>query len=310
MNEIAIKVHNASKTFNGIVAVKNLNFSVNTAECFGFLGPNGAGKTTMMKILYGTVHRDNPIQKQVNVFGYDPLSNPLEIKYISGIVPQEDNLDIELNVRQNLYIYSKFYGIPSADANTRIENLLNFMDLQEKKETKIRELSGGMKRRLIIARALINSPRLLILDEPTTGLDPQVRHLIWDKLRMLKKEGVTILITTHYMEEAFQLCDNLIIMHNGEKILQGKPRKIIDQNIEKFVLEIFNLDHFSEEIKKKYQMDRNIRLEKLESRVLIYSRQINQLKKISQHYKTGDYYLRESNLEDVFLKVTGRALND
>jgi lipooligosaccharide transport system ATP-binding protein len=310
MREISIKVDNVSKKFNGTVAVKNLSFSVNRAECFGFLGPNGAGKTTMMKILYGVVRRDNPAANQVSVLGYDPLYNPLEIKYLSGIVPQEDNLDIELNVSQNLLIYSKFYGIPWKEANLRIEKLLDFMDLKVKKNTKIRDLSGGMKRRLIIARALINLPRLLILDEPTTGLDPQVRHLIWDKLRMLKKEGVTILLTTHYMEEAFQLCDNLIIMHNGEKILQGVPVRLINENIEKFVLEIFSVDRFTEKLIQKIKIRKNTRLEKSDSRILIYSDQMNQLKKISHNYRTGDYFLRQSNLEDLFLKVTGRTLNE
>jgi lipooligosaccharide transport system ATP-binding protein len=310
MREIAIKVDNISKKFNGTVAVKNLSFSVNRAECFGFLGPNGAGKTTVMKILYGVVRRDNPEAKQVSVLGYDPLYNPLEIKYLSGIVPQEDNLDIELNVSQNLLIYSKFYGIARKEATLRIENLLDFMDLKVKKNTKIRDLSGGMKRRLIIARALINLPRLLILDEPTTGLDPQVRHLIWDKLRMLKKEGVTILLTTHYMEEAFQLCDNLIIMHNGEKILQGVPVRLINENIEKFVLEIFSVDRFTEKLIQKIKIRKNTRLEKSDSRILIYSDQMNQLKKISHNYRTGDYFLRQSNLEDLFLKVTGRTLNE
>jgi lipooligosaccharide transport system ATP-binding protein len=310
MRETVIKVNEVSKTFNAIIALKNMSFSVNRAECFGFLGPNGAGKTTMMKILYGTVSRDNPVPMQVNVFGFDPLNHSLKIKYVSGIVPQEDNLDVELNVSQNLLIYSKFYGIPVDEAHKRIKNLLTFMDLNERINTQIRELSGGMKRRLIIARALINSPKLLILDEPTTGLDPQVRHLIWDKLRMLKKEGVTILLTTHYMEEAFQLCDHLIIMHNGARMLQGKPQQLIKENIEKFVLEIFSPDHLPDKLVQNIKIKNNMRLEKSTSRILIYYDRINPLKEITHKLKTGDFFLRQSNLEDVFLRVTGRTLNE
>ena len=310
MQETAITVKAVSKKFNHVLAVKNLDFSVYKAECFGFLGPNGAGKTTMMKIIYGMVKRDNPVPYQVNIFGYDPLINQLEIKYISGIVPQEDNLDLELSVIQNLYIYTKFYGISKRNALSRIEYLLDFMDLTEKKNTRIRDLSGGMKRRLIIARALINEPKLLILDEPTTGLDPQVRHLIWDKLRMLKKEGVTILITTHYMEEAFQLCDRLIIMHKGENILEGKPNQLINENMEKFVLEIYSDKNLTDDKFQSFNFDNLIRFEHSNSRILFYSNHFEKLEELSKDYKSMDYYLRQSNLEDLFLRVTGRSLNE
>jgi lipooligosaccharide transport system ATP-binding protein len=233
-----ISVEHISKTFGEVRAVCDLSFEVESASCFGFLGPNGAGKTTMMKMIYSKCTRDKNCAGRMDIFGFEPRTHELEIKYLSGVVPQESNLDEELNVIGNLMIYSKFYNIPTTDAKKRIDYLLDFLELSEKRNSKIRELSGGMKRRLLIARALINNPRLLILDEPTTGLDPQVRHLIWDKLGQLKKAGTTILITTHYMEEAFQICDCLLIMHKGRKIMQGVPRDLLAKNIEKYVLEV------------------------------------------------------------------------
>ena len=303
--DYAISARNITKTFKDLTAVKDLRFQVRTAECFGFLGPNGAGKTTMMKILIGRCRRDKPEAGQISVFGYDPLDSELEIKYLAGVVPQEDNLDTELSVRQNLSIYAGFYGINKKTAAPRIEYLIDFMELTEKADSKIRELSGGMKRRLIIARALINEPKLLILDEPTTGLDPQVRHLIWDKLRMLKKEGVTILLTTHYMEEAYQICDRLIIMHGGEKVLEGEPAALIKEHIERYVLEILDRES-AQSIDERPQ----VRRETTDSRVLLYSDDISVLEGVTGGYKAGDFYLRQSNLEDLFLKTTGRYLNE
>ena len=238
MSVKVITVKNISKNFGSICAVSDLGFEVAPAVCFGFLGPNGAGKTTLMKMLYGKCLRNKNCNGRMDVFGYDPRENELEIKYFSGVVPQENNLDQELNVIQNLMIFSKFYGISAIEARKRIDFLLDFLELSEKAGSKIRELSGGMKRRLVIARSLINNPKLLILDEPTTGLDPQVRHLIWEKLRQLKKNGTTILLTTHYMEEAFHLCDRLLIMHKGKEIMQGNPRHLLAENIEKYVLEL------------------------------------------------------------------------
>jgi len=305
MKSLAIKVDHVKKTFDGCIAVNNLCFEVEQASCFGLLGPNGAGKTTMMKMLYGAAIRDMPKLGQIDIFGYDPVYNELEIKFLSGIVPQEENLDVELSVTQNLLIYTKFYGLKKRETLPRIEYLLDFMELTEKKDSKIRDLSGGMKRRLLIARALLNSPRLLILDEPTTGLDPQVRHVIWDKLRTLKKEGVTIILTTHYMEEAFQLCDSLVIMHNGEKILEGNPVSLIQSHMEAYVLEIFNMEHMNGNI-----TDNNIRIERTENRALLYSNNLNTLEKTSRLFQAKDFYLRQSNLEDLFLRVTGRHLNE
>jgi len=305
MKNKAIFAENVSKTFKDVQAVKGLDFQVNTAECFGFLGPNGAGKTTLMQILIGRCRRDTPDKSIVEIFGFDPEIQELEIKYLSGVVPQEDNLDVDLSVRQNLLIYTRFYGIKKRDAQERIDELLDFMDLSEKKDSKIRELSGGMKRRLIIARALINSPRLLILDEPTTGLDPQVRQHIWDKLRQLQKDGVTILLTTHYMEEAFQICNRLIIMHKGEKILQGSPKNLIWENMESYVLEILNPD-----LVTGVKLSGDIRKEETETRVFLYSENFASLDNIAGSMKPGSFFLRQANLEDLFLRTTGRKLHE
>ncbi|MBN1699935.1 MAG: ATP-binding cassette domain-containing protein [Spirochaetales bacterium] len=310
MSDIAIGIENVTKTYHSLIAVKSIGFEVPKSTCFGLLGPNGAGKTTMMKMLYGKAGRDPGPEGKISIFGFDPAMDELKIKYISGIVPQENNLDDELNVEQNLFIYSKFYGMNRKEAGKRIDGLLDFMELSVKRKAAIDELSGGMKRRLIIARALLNNPKILILDEPTTGLDPQVRHIIWDKLRILKKEGVTILLTTHYMEEAFQLCDRLIIMNLGEKILEGSPSTLIRNNIEPYVLEIYDTDHEETDRGKKTSETIPVRMEKTASRILLYSENLGRLEEISSAYKQGSFYLRQSNLEDVFLKITGRGLNE
>lgn len=305
MNNYAILVNNVSKSFKKVQAVKNFNFKVNKKECFGILGPNGAGKSTLMSMLSGKTLRDDTKLSEIKVFGYDPQKNELEIKFFSGIVPQENNLDQELSVIQNLIIFSKFYNIKKKIALQRIEELLEFMELSNKKDSKIKHLSGGMKRRLIIVRALLNNPKLLILDEPTTGLDPQARHIIWDKLRILRNSGVTIMLTTHYMEEAFQLCTNIIMMHNGEKMLEGKPSQLILENIEKFVLEIFDT-----KLVDNIKIQKSIRIDKTENRFFLYSDNLKLLQKISKKLMNGSFYLRQSNLEDLFLKTTGRGLNE
>ena len=309
MSSTVITVRNISKSFGKIQAVRNLSFSVETGICFGFLGPNGAGKTTVMKMLYAKCLRDKNSDSEVDIFGYDPVKDELAIKYLSGVVQQENNLDDELNVIQNLMIYSKFYDIPANAAKKRIEYLLDFLELSEKADSKIKELSGGMKRRLVIARALLNNPRLLILDEPTTGLDPQVRHLIWDKIRQLKKQETTVLLTTHYMEEAFQLCDSLLIMHKGQNIMEGRPKQLLKENIEKYILEVFDTE---DDHQVNDDMVRNtIRVDRTPGVIRYYSNDIEALKNLAMSYlKAGNYLIRETNLEDVFLRATGRQLND
>ncbi|MBN2182015.1 MAG: ABC transporter ATP-binding protein [Sedimentisphaerales bacterium] len=304
-----INVKNISKSFGKIRALRDLSFSVEAGSCFGFLGPNGAGKTTAMKIIYGKCTRDKNSTDHMDIFGYDPAKNELAIKYLSGVVQQEDNLDDELNVAQNLMIYSKFYNMPVKDAGERIEFLLDFFELSDKAKSKIRELSGGMKRRLVIARALLNSPKLLILDEPTTGLDPQVRHLIWDKIRQLQKQHTTVLLTTHYMEEAFQLCDRLLIMHKGRKIMEGKPADLLVQNIEQYVLEILDTDLIRAECRDISQG--NIRIENAPGVMRYYCNDVNALKDFAACcMESGNYMIRQTNLEDVFLHATGRQLDD
>ena len=304
-----ITVENISKSFRDVKALDNLSFSVEPGSCYGFLGPNGAGKTTAMKIIYGKCTRDENPQSKVDIFGYDPARDELSIKFLSGVVQQEDNLDDELNVTQNLMIYSKFYNIQSSEAKKRIEYLLGFFELSEKGKAKIRELSGGMKRRLVIARALLNQPKLLILDEPTTGLDPQVRHLIWEKIRQLQKQNTTVMLTTHYMEEAFQLCDHVQIMHKGHKVMEGKPAELVDKNIEKYVLEILNVESISQDCRKK--AEQNIRIEDSPGVMRYYSNDITTLKNFADScLVSGNYLIRQTNLEDVFLRATGRQLNE
>jgi lipooligosaccharide transport system ATP-binding protein len=309
MTKTVITVENLSKSFGNVRAVRNLSFSVEAGRCFGFLGPNGAGKTTAMKIVYGKCIRDKDGDSRVDIFGYDPGDNELAIKYLSGVVQQEDNLDDELNVIQNLMVYSRFYNMPVKIAKERIEYLLDFLELSEKANSKIRELSGGMKRRLVIARALLNSPRLLILDEPTTGLDPQVRHVIWDKIRQLQRQKTTVLLTTHYMDEAFQLCDRLLIMHKGQKIMEGRPDDLLEENMEKFVLEVRDIESAGQI--DHQSLPGRIRVDLTRELTRYYCDDIEILKDLADsRLKTGNYLIRQTNLEDVFLKATGRQLND
>jgi lipooligosaccharide transport system ATP-binding protein len=299
----AIVVDNVFKTYPGeFRAVQGVSFQVQHGEFFGLLGPNGAGKSTLMRMLYNKSERTSGA---IEVLGFDPARHELEIKFLSGIVPQDDNLDVDLDVVTNLQVYARFYGLRPKSSRARIDELLDFLELGEKKKSKIRELSGGMRRRLIIARALLNDPKLLILDEPTTGLDPQVRHLIWDKLRLLKKQGLTLMLTTHYMEEAFQLCDRLAILDHGQTVLEGRPIDLVKSHIEAYVLEIIQ-----REASVRLAYTGPVRRETVQDRVLFYSNSAAELEQIAVGLNPGDFYLRQSNLEDVFLKTTGRSLHD
>lgn len=306
----AIQVSALNKSYGGLKAVDNLYFQVESGECFGFLGPNGAGKTTTMKMLYGKAEPDSHHATDICVFGFNPAKDTLIIKALSGIVSQDDNLDTELNVNDNLYIYAKFYGMESREAKKRITELLDFMELQEKAKVKIRELSGGMQRRLTIARALLNKPQLLILDEPTTGLDPQVRHLIWNKVRELKEMGVTVLLTTHYMEEAYQICDRIIIMDKGKKIMEGKPRELMASKIEAYVMEVHGLGQDLTDELTLLKFDPELRCEIYQDNLMLHSNNSEKLAAFAEERGINDYYIREANLEDLFLKVTGRSLNE
>jgi lipooligosaccharide transport system ATP-binding protein len=307
MAEPVIIIENLHKSFGPLKAVRGISCSVPESICFGLLGPNGAGKTTLFKMLYGVSYRDREPASKLSVFGFDPQHSSLAIKYISGVVPQENNLDAELNVAQNLRVYARFYHMSQSRAAQRIDELLEFMELTDKHTAKIRELSGGMKRRLIIARALLNNPKLLILDEPTTGLDPQVRHLIWEKLRNLKRQGMTIILTTHYMEEAFQISDTVLIMNKGERVMEGNPQELVRDGIEPFVLEIYKKEAYAGIA--GLLPGRCTRVNDTADVVRIYSCDEAGLKEITSRLKPGDCFMRPSNLEDLFLKTTGSALN-
>jgi lipooligosaccharide transport system ATP-binding protein len=304
--EPVIRVEHVNKRYGDALAVDDLSFSAPPGVCFGLLGPNGAGKTTMMKMIYGKSRRDADCGGTISVFGYDPADNELAIKYLAGVVPQENNLDEELDVEQNLQIFAGFYNLKRTQARERIRALLSFMELSEKRRARIKQLSGGMKRRLIIARALLNNPGLLILDEPTTGLDPQVRHLIWDKLRKLKRQGMSILLTTHYMEEASQICDTILIMHKGRRVIEGKPDQLVRDSIEEFVLEIINTDA----VKLLPESEEGVRRDDTGEMVRLYSGDSAKLRAIADMLRPGDFYFRQANLEDLFLDATGRQLSE
>ncbi|MFW5683307.1 MAG: ABC transporter ATP-binding protein [Spirochaetota bacterium] len=308
MSETVIGVEHLYKSYGEVKAVKDLSFEVTARKCHAFLGPNGAGKTTAMKILYGEARPDRHDATRISVFGFDPRHEELKIKTMSGVVPQDDNLDVELNVYQNLRIFSRFYNMSKAEAERRIDYLLDFMELREKRKSRVRELSGGMKRRLIIARALLNSPTLLIMDEPTTGLDPQVRQLIWDKLRDLMIEGVTILLSTHYMEEAYQISDVLMIMDKGEKIIEGSPHDLLESEVEPHVLELTDVDHLDRFVSQLNGAE--VRREDASRRVVFYSRDGERLERAADQIPRRAYMMRNANLEDLFLRVTGRHLNE
>lgn len=309
MDDIAIAVESLNKTYGQLKAVDGLSFTMKKAECLGLLGPNGAGKSTSMKVIYGVSEPDDWLHTRINVFGLSPEREAQRIRAFAGIVPQQDNLDSELNVVDNLAIYAKFYGMNARQTKERIKELLCFMDLQDKAKARVQELSGGMQRRLTIARALINRPRLLILDEPTTGLDPQVRHLIWNKIRELQAQGVTVLLSTHYMEEAFQICNRIIIMDKGKKILDGPPRELLASSIEKYVMEV----HTDKQTILKYRTDctgHSLKYEVFQDTLFVYSDEFEKLSDLAAGLSINDYHIRFSNLEDLFLRVTGRSLNE
>jgi lipooligosaccharide transport system ATP-binding protein len=302
-----IVFENVHKSYRQVKAVDGVSFDVAPATCFGLLGRNGAGKSTIMRILYHKAERDRTPASKVSVFGFDPEHDELAVKCRSGVVPQDDNLDEELDVTQNLHIFAKLYGMSRGRAQQRIDELLAFMELSEKAGANIRELSGGMKRRLVIVRALLNQPQLLILDEPTTGLDPQVRHIIWEKLRQLKKGGMTIMLTTHYMEEAFQLCDDILIVEKGQAVLRGHPKTLLDQHIEPYVLELTDASlapRVLERLPKGWG-----RVEEANGAIRIYGPEYPALAAAAENLPPGDHHLRPCTLEDVFLRATGRRLD-
>ena len=290
------------KKYDDLVAVNGIDFSIEEGECFGFLGPNGAGKSTTMRM----IHCGSPVTSgKLEVLGMDVTASPREIKSVIGVAPQENNLDPDFTVRQNLIVYARYFDIPKNEAMVRADRLLDFMQLNEKKDEMIQEISGGMKRRLIIARAMMNDPKLLILDEPTTGLDPQARHLIWERVRELKRNKVTVILTTHYMDEAERLCDRLVIIDHGKIILQGRPRDLIDRVIGTEVVEI---DVPTDEM-ESFVKDKGWQYERTIDRLFIYTSEGQHVAAdLRGRFSMGYCLIRNATLEDVFLRTTGRGL--
>ena len=291
------------KKFGDFSAVDGLNLQINKGECFGLLGPNGAGKSTFISMTYGTVQRTSG---ELTVFGYDPKTNNREIKRRLGVVTQENALDESLTVIENMMIYCAFIGIPKAERKKRVEDLLEYMNLMHKKDMPIMALSGGMKRRLVFVRALLGKPELLILDEPTTGLDPAVRHLLWGKVKELHSQGTTIVLTTHYMHEAEVLCNRLVIMNKGVVAGEGSPKELINQHTPGYV-GIFSNDH-REQINKITNGNSNYTLTEDTSGIYVRTNSLDELTTLHSKNNLTPLQIRPSNLEDVFLKLTGQEL--
>jgi lipooligosaccharide transport system ATP-binding protein len=293
-------------------AVKGIDVEVRRGEAFGFLGPNGAGKSSTMRMIAAV----SPVSGgELRILGLDPATDGPAIRGRLGVCPQEDTLDTELNVRDNLYIYGRYFGIPKAEVNERADELLDFVQLTDKADAKVEDLSGGMKRRLTIARSLINRPDILLLDEPTTGLDPQARHVLWDRLFRLKQSGVTLVITTHYMDEAEQLCDRLVVMDKGLIVAEGSPLELIRQHSTREVAELrFGLaeDGETHDALADKVADLGDRVEVLPDRLLVYSDDGDRVVALvhERGLRPVATLVRRSTLEDVFLRLTGRTLVD
>lgn len=303
-----VEAHGLVKRFGDFVAVDGVDFTISKGESFGFLGPNGAGKTSTMRM----VSCISPVSEgSLHVLGMDPATDGPRIRARMGLVPQEDSLDLELTVLDNLMIYGRYFDMPKKIIRERAEQLLEFAQLTERANDRVDPLSGGMKRRLTIARALISDPDLLVLDEPTTGLDPQARHLLWDRLYRLKQEGVTLIITTHYMDEAEQLCDRLVVMDKGRFAAEGTPRQLIEAFSTKEVVELRFAPGEHEEVAPSLAALAE-RQEVLPDRILLYTEDGDAaLQEVARMGHVAQSTLvRRSTLEDVFLRLTGRSLVD
>jgi lipooligosaccharide transport system ATP-binding protein len=296
------------KRFGDFTAVDGIDVEVHRGESFGFLGPNGAGKSSTMRMI-GCV---SPVTEgELRIFGMDPARDGKRIRARIGVVPQSDQLDEQLSVLDNLVLYGRYFDLPRAECRRRTEELLEFVQLSDRAKSKIEPLSGGMKRRVSIARSLINDPQLLLLDEPTTGLDPQARHVLWDRLYRLKQRGVTLVLTTHYMDEAEQLCDRLVVMDRGKIVAEGSPRSLIEQHSSREVLELRYPAGTNETWAAKV-VDIGERSEVLPDRVLIYTED-GEAALVEVHNRGAQpesALVRRSSLEDVFLRLTGRSLID
>jgi lipooligosaccharide transport system ATP-binding protein len=309
-----IEARALTKQFGTFTAVDGIDVHVEAGEAFGFLGPNGAGKSSTMRMI-GCV---SPITSgTLTIFGLDPERDGASIRARLGVVPQEDSLDLELTVRENLVVYGRYFDISRKILRQRVDELLDFVQLRDRGDDKVDNLSGGMKRRLTIARALVNEPELLLLDEPTTGLDPQARHVLWDRLYRLKQQGVTLVLTTHYMDEAEQLCDRLVVMDGGKIVAHGSPRQLIEEHSAREVVELRFPVGQQEVAAEKIADDATLlalaeRLEVLPDRVLLYTDDGDMA--LIEVHRAGltpeSSLVRRSTLEDVFLRLTGRSLID
>ena len=306
MSEALISARGLTKRYGDFTAVDAIDFDVAKGESFGLLGPNGAGKSTTMRIIAATSQRTSGT---ITILGRDPEEHGPQIRAHLGVVPQQDNLDTELTVTENLFIYGRYFGLSKKFIRTKIEELLEFAQLEEKRDVKVDALSGGMKRRLTIARALVSEPDILMLDEPTTGLDPQARHILWDRLFRLKELGVTLVITTHFMDEAEQLCDRLVVMDKGKIMAEGSPAELIKKYATKEVLEVrFGSDRNKEVAPILHKLCD--RIEELPDRILMYVEDGEALLEeiVAKKLHPNTSLVRRSSLEDVFLRLTGRSL--
>ena len=307
--EVLVRARGLTKRFGDFTAVDGIDFSISRGEAFGFLGPNGAGKSSTMRMI-GCV--SPPTSGELTILGLDPVANGPAIRARLGVVPQENTLDIELTVQENLLVYGRYFGLPRSAIRERSAMLLDFVQLSDRAGDQVDPLSGGMKRRLVIARSLINEPDILLLDEPTTGLDPQARHIVWDRLFRLKQRGVTLILTTHYMDEAEQLCDRLVVMDGGRIAAEGSPRALIERYSTPEVLELRFDPGDHEQAAEKLAALPAERLEVLADRVLVYARNGDEalaaVRGLGLEPITS--LARRSTLEDVFLRLTGRHLDD
>ena len=303
-----IRARGLTKAFGERTAVASIDFEVRDGEFFGFLGPNGAGKTTTMRMIAGVSPRTSGT---LEIFGQDPDLHGSEIRGRIGVVHQQETLDMELSVRENLLVFGRFFGMDRAAIATRADELLELFQLSDRAKDQVEPLSGGMKRRLSIARSLIASPRILMLDEPTTGLDPQARHLLWDALQRLKRGGTTIVLTTHYMDEAEQLCDRLVVMDQAKIVAEGSPRQLIVEHASREVLEL-RFPNGTESIDTKVLEGIGDRYERLAERVIVgcENGEAAHARALEHGLDPESWLVRRSSLEDVFLRLTGRTLDE
>jgi lipooligosaccharide transport system ATP-binding protein len=306
--EVLIHARNLTKAHGDVLAVRGIDVDVLRGESFGFLGPNGAGKSSTMKMIACT---SPPTGGTLRILGHDPVQFGSAIRGRLGVCPQEDTLDTEITVEENLTVYARYFGMSRKQARARSSELLEFVHLTEKRNAKVEALSGGMKRRLTIARSLINNPDILLLDEPTTGLDPQARHLLWDRLYRLRQLGVTLVLTTHYMDEAEQLCDRLVVMNNGVIVAQGSPERLIKEHATREVAELRFPPGDHHDLAERLA-DLCDRIEVLPDRLLLYVEHGEEtLRAITDRgIRPVGSLVRRSSLEDVFLRLTGRSLVD